>query len=184
MTKFTIHTLETAPESARPLLEQLEQRLGFVPNLAATMAESPRMLEAFTSLQAIFARGSLSGVEREVVAMTVAFGSNCAYCMAAHSTAAKRQGASEEVLETVRAGSLPTDPRLAALSRLTHQVVGKRGQVSAEDIRTFLEAGFTQAQLLEVLVGISMTTLASYMYHLAGTPLDAAFLPQAWTPPV
>ena len=44
MTEFRIHTLESAPESARPLLEQLKQQLGFVPNLAATMAESPLML--------------------------------------------------------------------------------------------------------------------------------------------
>ena len=57
MTEFTIHTLESAPESARPLLEELKQQLGFVPNLAATMAESPLMLEAFRSLQGIFARG-------------------------------------------------------------------------------------------------------------------------------
>ena len=115
--------------------------------------------------------------------MTVAFETNCAYCMAAHSTAAKRYGASEEVLNTVRSGALPADPRLAALSRFTHQVVGKRGQVSAEDVRTFLDADFAQAQLLELLVGISMTTLASFMYHLAGTPPDAAFQPQAWAPP-
>ena len=183
MTEFTIHTLESAPESARPFLEQLKQQLGFVPNLAATMAESPLMLEAFRSLQGIFARGSLSGVEREVVAMTVAFETNCAYCMAAHSTAAKRHGASEEVLNAVRSGTLPADPRLVALRRFTHQVVGKRGQVSAEDMRTFLDGDFTQAQLLELLVGISMTTLASFMYHLAGTQLDAAFQPQAWAPP-
>jgi alkylhydroperoxidase family enzyme len=103
--------------------------------------------------------------------------------MAAHSTAAKRHGASEDALSTVRGGELPPDARLAALSSLTHQVVRKRGQISAEDISAFLEAGFTQSQLLELLVGVSMTTLASYMYHIAGTPTDAAFQPQAWMPP-
>jgi alkylhydroperoxidase family enzyme len=86
-------------------------------------------------------------------------------------------------LSAVRAGELPADPRLAALSSLTHQVVRKRGQISAEIISTFLDAGFTQAQLLEVLVGVSMTTLASFMYHIAGTSPDAAFQPQAWMVP-
>jgi uncharacterized peroxidase-related enzyme len=183
MTQFTIHTLESAPESARPLLEQLNEQLGFVPNLAATMAESPHMLEAFTSLRSIFARSSLNGVEREVIAMTTAFDNQCAYCMAAHSTAAKRHGASEDVLSAVRAGELPADPRLAALSSLTRQVVRKRGQISAEIISAFLDAGFTQAQLLEVLVGVSMTTVASFMYHIAGTQPDAAFQPQTWMVP-
>jgi uncharacterized peroxidase-related enzyme len=183
MTEFTIHTLETAPESARPLLEQLQQQLGFVPNLAATMAESPLMLEGFIALRAIFARGSLGGVEREVVAMTVAFETNCAYCMAAHSTAANRHGASEKVLNAVRSSALPADRRLAALSRFTHQVASKHNQVSAEDIQSFLDADFTQAQLLEVLVGVGMTMLASSMYHLAGTQVDAVFQAQAWVPP-
>jgi uncharacterized peroxidase-related enzyme len=183
MTQFKIHSIESAPESSRPFLEQLKEQLGFVPNLAATMAESPRMLEGFTSLRSIYARGSFSGAEREVIAMTVAYDSRCAYCMAAHSTAAKRFGASEDVLSAVRAGELPADPRLAALSSVTHQIVRKNGQVSAEDIDTFLGAGFTQAQLLEILVGVSMTTLASYMYHIAGTPPDAAFQAQTWAPP-
>jgi len=59
----------------------------------------------------------------------------------------------------------------------------KRGQISAENISAFLDAGFTQSQLLEVLVGVSMTTLASYMYHIAGTQPDAAFQPQSWMAP-
>jgi alkylhydroperoxidase family enzyme len=83
----------------------------------------------------------------------------------------------------VRSGALTADRRLAALSRFTHQVVSKRSQVSAEDIHSFLDANFTQAQLLEVLVGVGMTMLASSMYHLAGTPADAAFQPQVWAPP-
>jgi AhpD family alkylhydroperoxidase len=139
--------------------------------------------EGFIALRSLFASSSLSGVEREVIAMTVAFDNQCAYCMAAHSTAAKRYGASEDVLSAVRAGELPSDPRLAALSSLTHQVVRKRGQISAENISAFLDAGFTQSQLLELLIGVSMTTLASYMYHIAGTPPDAAFQPQAWMAP-
>ena len=74
-------------------------------------------------------------------------------------------------------------PRLAALSHLTHQVVRRRGQISAETISAFLEAGFTHVQLLELLVGVSMTTLASYMYQIATTPPDAAFQPELWMVP-
>jgi alkylhydroperoxidase family enzyme len=91
--------------------------------------------------------------------------------------------ASEEVLNAVRSGALPADRRLAALSRFTHQVVSKRSHVPAEDIHSFLDADFTPAQMLEVLVGVGMTMLASPMYHLAVTPPDAAFQAQAWAPP-
>jgi alkylhydroperoxidase family enzyme len=47
--------------------------------------------------------------------------------------------------------------------------------VSAEDIRTFLGAGFTQPQLLEVLIGVSQATLASLVHHMARMPLDEGF---------
>ena len=182
MTEFTIHTLASAPESARPILEQLKQGISFVPNLAATMAGSPRVLEAYATLQAIFARGSFTPIEREIVAMTTSYDNHCTYCMAAHSTFAKAHGAAESVLNAVRAGKEPNDPRLAALTNFTHQVVRKRGQVSAEDIRTFLDAGFTQPQLLEVLIGVSQATLASLVHHMARTPLDEGFQSQAWAP--
>jgi uncharacterized peroxidase-related enzyme len=182
MTEFTIHTLASAPESASPILEQLKQGIGFVPNLAATMAGSPPVLEAYTMLHGIFARGSLTPVEREIVAMTASYDNRCTYCMAAHSTFAKAQGATESVLSAVRAGKEPNDPRLAALTRFTHQVGRRRGQVSAEDIHAFLDAGFAQPQLLEVLVGVSQATLASLVHHMARTPLDDGFQPQAWAP--
>ena len=46
MTEFTTHTIKTAPETSRPLLQRAEKELGFIPNLYAAMAESPATLEA------------------------------------------------------------------------------------------------------------------------------------------
>src|SRR5687767_7685610 len=85
MTNFTIHTLESAPENAKPILQKLKELIGFVPNLAATMANAPTVLETFASIRAINARSSFSGIEREVLAMTAAREIRCSYCMAAHS---------------------------------------------------------------------------------------------------
>jgi uncharacterized peroxidase-related enzyme len=62
MTGFTIHSITSAPDSARPILEQLQARIGFVPNLAATMAGSPLVLETYVALSSTFARGSFSPV--------------------------------------------------------------------------------------------------------------------------
>ncbi len=180
MTEFTIHTIESAPESARPILKQLKERIGFVPNLAATMAGAPPVLEAFVGLQASNARATFSPVEREIISMAASYDIQCTYCMAAHSTFASAQGASESVLNAIRAGKDPDDARLAALIRFTHQVVGKHGQASTEDIHAFLSAGFTQSQLLEVLIGVTQVTLVSLVHQMAGTPLDAGFQPQMW----
>jgi alkylhydroperoxidase family enzyme len=100
--------------------------------------------------------------------------------MAAHSTFARAQGASEADLDAIRAGRHPGDLRLAALVQLTRQLVRKHGQLSDEDVQDFLSAGFSEGQILEVLIGISQANLASLVYRVTGTKLDEGFQPLKW----
>jgi uncharacterized peroxidase-related enzyme len=180
VSEFKLHTIQSAPVGSRPALERLSKEVGFLPNLAATMAESPTMIEAFVATRSAWRSGTLSALEREVVALVTAFDAGCAYCMAAHSTFAKRAGASDAVLDALRAGELPTDRKLAALATYARQVVRGRGQIAIEEMREFARAGFTHAQALEVFAGVAMTRLSSQAYYLAGPPIDDAFSAQAW----
>ncbi len=41
MPQFTLHSAETAPEAARPILDNVQRGFGFVPNLIRVMAQSP-----------------------------------------------------------------------------------------------------------------------------------------------
>ena len=41
MTNFTTHTIDSAPEGSKPILQGALDGFGFVPNLLATMAEAP-----------------------------------------------------------------------------------------------------------------------------------------------
>jgi uncharacterized peroxidase-related enzyme len=174
-----IHTVESAPAASKPLLQGLREQVGFVPNLAAVMAESPTLLEAFLSLRSVAARGSLDPVAREAVAIAVAFETRCSYCVAAHSTLALGQGAAPAVVEALRAGDTPADPRLRALARFARAIVQRRPDVG-DRRRELLDAGFGSAQVLEVLAAIAVPMLAGSVHHLAPVPLDAAFEPQAW----
>jgi alkylhydroperoxidase family enzyme len=81
--------------------------------------------------------------------------------MAAHSSFARAQGASEADIEALRTGKLPADSRIAALVQLTRQLVRKHGQLSDADVRDFLKAGFSEGQILEVLIGITQITLTT-----------------------
>lgn len=181
MAEFNIHTIESAPQGSKPSLEQLQKQVGFIPNLAATMAESPYLLEAFTSLRAINGRGGFTPLEREAIALVVSFENKCTYCMAAHSTFAKMNGILEDDLSMLRAGMSASTPRLKAITALARQVVRSNGHLASEDIQEFLAAGFSRAQLLDVIVAISSTSIANYMHNIAKTPIDEAFLAQSWT---
>src|SRR5262245_50248012 len=142
---FTIHTMDSAPEKSKDVMQQLQTQVGFVPNLAATMAESPNLIQAFVQLRSINGQASLSPVEREAIALAVSFENQCSYCMAAHSTFAKMNGASDEDLSALRSGKSPRDFRLAALVTFATQMLRARGQVPANAVNRLLEAGFSRA---------------------------------------
>ncbi|HEV7764741.1 MAG TPA: carboxymuconolactone decarboxylase family protein [Thermoanaerobaculia bacterium] len=166
--------------ASRSSLQGLQKEIGFVPNLAATMSESPALIEGFTGLRSTLARSTFTPLEREVISLVVSFDNSCSYCMAAHSTFATKQGASDVVLRVLRLGDIPADARLSALATYTRQLMASRGQVSEEAQRALLDVGFTPAQLLEVIAVVAFTTIANYAHNVTHCPVDAAFQTQSW----
>lgn len=180
MVEFTLHDSDSAPAEARSRLEAAQSKMGFIPNLFAKMAEAPAALEAYQELDAIFAKTSLSPVEREVVLLATSVYNRCHFCVAAHSGRAKNAGIAEADLEALRAGSALPDPKLNALAEFTRDVVDQRGWVDDATVERFLEAGFERRHVLEVLIGVSIKTLSNYTNHITGTPLNEQLKPLAW----
>ncbi len=184
MSEFTIHTPSSAPEASREALEALERNIGFIPNLAATIAGSPTALGGFVAMQsALRGTSRLTAVEREVVGLTVSYTNRSPYSMAAHSTFASGAGASRGVVEALRAGGALPDARLQALGSFTTDLLETGGHLSGDRLAAFLDAGFTTENALEVITQVAYTTMANLVANLADTPVDPAFEPQAWTTP-
>jgi uncharacterized peroxidase-related enzyme len=180
---FEPHTPETAPAESKRALESAREKLGFVPHLFGVFAEAPAVLRAYQALGEAFESTSLNATERQVVLLTTSFENGCEYCMAVHSTLAREQKVPGEVVEALREGRPIPDHRLRALSTFVKKVVHQRGTVGEADVEKLIRADYTPAQVLEVLVGISMKTLSNYANHIAHTPLDQAFEGQRWSPP-
>jgi uncharacterized peroxidase-related enzyme len=180
MSRFTQYTPANAPEASRPLLDQLDRALGFVPNLFATFAESPAVLGGALALDAALDKGTLSAVERQLVKIAVSTENGCAYCVAAHSTIAGMLKARPDLIAAVRTGAPVDDVRIGALIHFTRAVVQEKGFVREEEIAAFLAAGYTKAQLLEVVGHVAAKTLANYVHALTRAPLDEQFQPQQW----
>jgi len=180
MSEFTIHNIESAPAKAGETLQQVKDNYGFVPNLMGVMAAAPAELQAYLSLNELFSQTSFSPTEQQVVLLTVSEYNQCEYCVSAHSAIAGMQNVPEDVVQAIRDGQPIGDQRLEALRRFTRAVVDKRGWVDDQDVAAFLDAGYSRANVLEVILGVSMKTLSNYTNHVAETPLDEAFQPQAW----
>lgn len=182
MTKFTAHTIASAPVEAKPLLEGAKKAVGFVPNLYANMAEAPAMLEAYLTLSQIFSKTNLSETERQIILMTNNRLNGCTYCMAAHTTIMQGAGIDEGVIADLRSGSPLSDARLEALRQFSIVVYETRGNPSKDDIQALLDAGYSRQTVLEVVIGTGLKTLSNYTNHITGTEVDAAFAPNAWSP--
>lgn len=175
MQEFTTHTVESHPD-----LKVAAEKFGFVPNLIGKLAESSVAAETYLTLGGLFAKTSFSPVEQQVVTLTVSYLNDCGYCMGAHSAIATKAKMDGAVLTALRAGTELPDARLEALRRFTSTMVGERGFASADAVDEFINAGFTKAQVLEVIVGIAFKTVSNYTNHITHTPLDDAFAPFAW----
>ncbi|MBK9166449.1 MAG: carboxymuconolactone decarboxylase family protein [Bryobacterales bacterium] len=178
----TLRNELTAPEEARDLLAMAKAKYGFVPNLLAVMANAPPLLKSYMTLSSLFETTSLTPTERQVVLLSVSTRNQCGYCVAAHTMIASMQDVPADVVEAIRAGQPITDPKLAALRRFAEEVTTTRGWPSPTTVERFLDAGYTEAQALEVLIGVGMKTISNYTNHLAGTPLDRAFAVAEWEP--
>lgn len=106
---LTIHTSDSAPAASRPILDGIAADLGLVPNLAATVAESPALLAAFDGLRRAVGSGELDPVHREVAGLAVGVAVDNAYGVAFHSTVLGSLGVDEADIDAMRAGTPPRD---------------------------------------------------------------------------
>lgn len=182
MSRFPTHTIDSAPTAAKPLLEAAKKAFSFVPNLLAGMAEAPALLEGYMTLASAFGKTNLSETERQIILLTNNRLNGCTYCMAAHTSISQGAGVPADVIEALRAGTSVADPKLEALRAFSVVVNESHGWPTQGQIEDLLAVGYTRQTVLEVILGTSLKVMSNYFNHIAATPLDEAFKPNAWSP--
>lgn len=182
MTDFPTHSIETAPEAAKPFLEGAKNAYSFVPNLLGNMATAPALLEGYITLAGIFDKTDLSETERQIILMTNNRLNGCTYCMAAHTTISQMAKVPADVIEALRSNTPIADPKLEALRTFAAIVNETKGWPSKTQVSAFLAAGYTEQTVLEVILGTSLKVLSNYTNHVTETKVDDAFAPNAWAP--
>lgn len=180
MTSLTIHTIESAPQKSKKLLEQSLEAFGMVPNLHAVLAGSPELLEAYKTLHQLFMNTSFDAEELTVVWQGINVENGCTYCVPAHTGIAHSMKVDAALTEALRNQAPMPTAKLQALYDMTLTIVRDRGVVSDEALEKFYAAGYAEAQVLEILLGVSQKIISNYTNHIANTPVDAPFQKFAW----
>lgn len=179
-TPFVTHSADTAPEESRALIEGAQSAFGYVPSPVGKMAASPELLAGFMQANRLFQAATLTELEREVVVMTIATRVGCHYCVAMHTALLTKAQTDEDTVCTLRDAEALEDPRLEALRVFTLAVMDGGGDISRSDLGAFLDAGYTERNALEVVLGIGTYTMSTFANRLTEAPLDEPFEPFRW----
>lgn len=180
--ELTMLDLETAAPREKGVLEQAKRASGGIPNMYAYMGNSPGLLETYLAGYASFREESgFTPVEQEVVFLTISRLNACEYCMAAHSAIASGPSHVEhDVIEAIRNADPVPDDKLQALAEFVTAMFQTRGRPADADVEQFLTAGYSERQMLEVVLALAVKTLSNYVNHLADTPVDRMFSRWEW----
>ncbi|MCT8574188.1 carboxymuconolactone decarboxylase family protein [Glaesserella parasuis] len=180
MSKFQIHTIDTAPEAAKEALQAVKNNNGFIPNLIGVLANAPTALETYRTVGAINQRTSLTPTEREVVQITAAVANGCGFCVAGHTAISIKQiKMPDELLQALRKATPIQDNKLDTLARFTLAVINTKGKVGETLLNEFFAVGYTQQNALDVVLGVSLASLCNYANNLAHTPINPELQPYA-----
>ncbi len=175
-------TVDDAAGKASELLKSAQKTMGFVPNMYTAMANSPALYDTYTHGYQLFrSESGFSLAEQEIVFLTISRENGCNYCVAAHSFIAdKMSNVPEAVTDAIRNGETISEPKFAQLVRFTQTMVSKRGLPTQDDVEDFLAVGYTQTNILDIILAISVKTISNYTNHLFHTELDEVFTARAW----
>jgi uncharacterized peroxidase-related enzyme len=165
-------TTADAPAASQPLLQAVEKQLGTVPNMFRMIANSPSALKGYLALSGALAEGSLPAPTRERIALAVAELNNCGYCLAAHSYLGANMAKLDpaEIRANRRGHSI--DPKADAAVRFAASVVTARGHVSDDEVKAVKLAGYSDEQVVEIVLHVAVNTLTNYANEVAQTIVD------------
>lgn len=178
MPRIPVHTVDSAPEESRVELKSLQEKFGKVLNIHGGMAHSPAVLQSYIALQQVIGDyGTFDARTREAIALVVGNVDSCSYCQSAHTLSAKAAGMTEEQTVAVREGRIDFDPKLAALMAVTREAAANVGHVEDATWQAALDAGWSDVELTEVAIHVSLNLFTNYFNHLVQTDLDLPAAP-------
>lgn len=168
---------DNADNATLQLLNGVEQKMGMVPNLISTMANSTAVANAYLGFSQNLSSGTLPARVREQIALVVGEANSCGYCVAAHTVMGKLAGLSKEETVEARKGLASSRAEQAAIE-FAGKIVEKRGLVSDEDLREVRDAGYDEGQIGEIVANVALNTFTNYFNHVAGTEVDFPAAPE------
>ena len=172
MTRIAIPAIDQTPAASRPLLDAVNRQLGVVPNLMKMLGNSPAALGGYLSLKDALGKGVIGSKTGERIALAIAEFNRCGYCLAAHTYLGKNLVKLDDVEIAANRSGTSADAKADAALRFAVKVAQERGHVSDADVQAVKRAGYTDAEIIEVVLHVALNTLTNYVNVVAQTEVD------------
>lgn len=172
MNRITIPTPDQTPVASLPILDNVKQKLGVIPNLMKLIGNSPAALEGYLGLDAALSKGMITAKTRERIALAIAEVNGCSYCLSAHTYLGKHIAKLDETEIAANRSGDSTDPKAAAAVRFAVRVALERGHVTDADLDAVKAAGYKDAEIVEIVLYVALNTLTNYINEVAQTEID------------
>jgi uncharacterized peroxidase-related enzyme len=171
MSRIAIPARDDAPAASKPILDAVAKQLGVVPNLFRLVALSPAALAGYTGLSGALTR-ALDVKTRERIALAVAQVDGCDYCLSAHTYLGLNLAKlSPEEIALNRQGR-SGDAKADAAVRFAAKVAESRGHVADADLAAIRAAGFSDAQVVEIVAIVAENVFTNFVNEVAKTDID------------
>jgi uncharacterized peroxidase-related enzyme len=165
-------TIADAPEKSQPLLDAVVKQLGSAPNMFRLIATSPQALEGYLGLSGALGKGALPAATRERIALVVAEVNGCDYCLSAHSYLGRNLAKLDDAEITANRNGTSNDPKADAAVRFAAKVARERGHISDADFAAVKLAGYTDAQVIEIVQHVSLNSWTNMFNNVFQTEID------------
>ncbi len=161
----------TATKEQKELFDAIHAQLGIVPNFLKVLANSPTALRGFLGLFGVAQGGSLDPMTRERIALALAQQNSCEYCLSVHTALGQQAGLSDAEISANRSGS-SQDAKAAAAVRFARALVEHMGDVTTAEIAAVRDAGYTDADLVEIISHVGMNVLTNILGKASRVEID------------
>ncbi len=172
MSRISIPAIDQTPAATLPLLEAVNKQLGVVPNLMKVLGNSPSALEGYLSLNGTLCKGTIGVKTGERIALAIAEVNGCSYCLSAHTYLGKNVAKLDDAEMAANRNGTSSDSKADAAVRFAVSVAQERGHVSDAAVQAVKKAGFSDAEVMEIVLHVALNTLTNYVNEVAQTEID------------
>ncbi len=168
--RYPVPELHDLEPDMRLMLEEIQEKTGFIPNVFMALAHRPDELRAFVAYHdALMKRDSgLSKAEREMIVIATSAENSCLYCIISHGAIlriySKHPTLSDQIAANYRKADL-TDRQKAMLD-FAVKICNRSAEVGEEDFAELHAHGFSDEDIWYIGAITALFALSNRMANL------------------